>query len=138
MSKFQRLKSIDGSGTITRFYELEEGATAEENVFYQIIEGKAGQISSTEADGIIGFSHGGKLSTGEHHDNCVLLDINPSVIYMQRLEVGDTKPAIGDVVDGFKEVIETHYKGVNTCDRSDNLVECGEDIEYFLFTIKKN
>ena len=39
MVKYQRLKSIDGSGTIMRYYELAENEDAYTNAFYGIKNG---------------------------------------------------------------------------------------------------
>lgn len=106
--KYQRLKSIDGSGTIMRYYELAEGQVAYTNCFYDITSNKCSKVSGTPTGELIGFSHGGdRLVSG-----CMLLDINPAVVYMGILEDGDDdRPNIGEIVNGYQKVIDTHYDG---------------------------
>ena len=106
--KYQRLKSIDGSGTIMRYYELADDV-AYANAFYKIANGKATKIVGTVSGAaLIGFSHGGNnLAEG-----LIFLDINPNVVYMGILGDEDTgRPAIGELVNGFQRVIDTHYDG---------------------------
>ena len=106
--KYQRLKSIDGSGTIMRYYELADDV-AYTNAFYKIANGKATKIVGTVSGAaLIGFSHGGNnLAEG-----LIFLDINPSVVYMGILgEEDEGRPAIGELVNGFQRVIDTHYDG---------------------------
>lgn len=106
MVKYQRLKSIDGSGTIMRYYELVDGEDAYTNAFYAIKNGKATKIvGEVSGAGLIGFSHGGNALA----EGLILLDINPAVAYLCALADGDTKPNIGDLVNGYLRVIDTHY-----------------------------
>ena len=106
--KYQRLKSIDGSGTIMRYYEV--NGTAYTNAFYGIKDNKATKISGAVGADVelIGFSHGGdNLAKG-----LLFLDINPSIVYMGILEEADAgRPNIGEVVNGYQKVIDTHYDG---------------------------
>lgn len=104
--KYARLKSIDGSGTIMRYFDLAEGELAKENDFYEIVSGKAKKIAegSKPTGTILGFSHGGdKLVKGK-----ILLDINPAIVYRALIENAEALPIVGDVVDGFKKVIDVH------------------------------
>ena len=114
--KYQRLKSIDGSGTIMRYYPLAEGEVAYTNCFFGIdADGKAHKISGTiysggdtATYGQVGFSHGGNALV----DGCILLDINPGVVYMGIFEEGEAdRPVIGSLVNGYQRVIDTHYDG---------------------------
>ena len=98
---YKRLKSIDGSGTIMRYFDLAEGQEAKTNVFYEIVSGKAKEIAegSTPTGKIIGFSHGGdKLVEGK-----LLLDVNPAIVYIAS-DVEDL-PTVGTVLNGFKKVL---------------------------------
>lgn len=107
--KYQRLKSIDGSGTIMRYFKLDTGV-AYTNAFYGITDNKASKIEGTVGEGVelIGFSHGGnRLAKG-----LIFLDINPSVVYMGILDnEEEDRPNIGEVVNGYQKVIDTHYDG---------------------------
>lgn len=136
--KYQRLKSIDGSGTIMRYYELADDV-AYANAFYKIANGKATKIVGTVSGAaLIGFSHGGNnLAEG-----LIFLDINPNVVYMGILGDEDTgRPAIGELVNGFQRVIDTHYDG------DEGVSGKGTDPEewgierltnpYYLFTIEQ-
>lgn len=136
--KYQRLKSIDGSGTIMRYYELADDV-AYANAFYKIANGEATKIVGTVSGAaLIGFSHGGNnLAEG-----LIFLDINPSVVYMGILGDEDTgRPAIGELVNGFQRVIDTHYDG------DEGVSGKGTDPEewgierltnpYYLFTIEQ-
>ena len=134
--KYQRLKSIDGSGTIMRYYELAEGQTAYTNVFYEVASNKCSKVSGTPTGELIGFSHGGdRLVNG-----CMLLDINPAVVYMGILEEEDTdRPNIGELVNGYQKVIDTHYDGdENVSGKGTNPTVWGIETltnPYYLFTI---
>ena len=131
--KYRRLKSIDGSGTIMRYYNLKAKEEALTNCFYGIADDVAERIEGTaEGYGLIGFSHGGdNLSKGQ-----IFLDINPSVEYMAILGEADDRPEIGDVVNGYQKVVAIHYDG-------DNDYVPGEegfgvetlDAPYYIFTI---
>lgn len=136
--KYQRLKSIDGSGTIMRYYELADDV-AYANAFYKIANGEATKIVGTVSGAaLIGFSHGGNnLAEG-----LIFLDINPNVVYMGILGDEDTgRPAIGELVNGFQRVIDTHYDG------DEGVSGKGTDPEewgierltnpYYLFTIEQ-
>lgn len=106
MVKYQRLKSIDGSGTIMRYYELKDGEEAYTNAFYGIKDGKASKIvGEVSGAGLIGFSHGGNALA----EGLILLDVNPAIAYLCALGEGDDKPDIGDLVNGYLRVIDTHY-----------------------------
>ena len=136
--KYQRLKSIDGSGTIMRYYELADDV-AFANAFYGITDGKASKIVGTVSGAtLIGFSHGGNnLAEG-----LVFLDINPSIVYMGILgEEDEGRPAIGDLVNGFQRVIDTHYDGDNDeYGKGANPEEWGIERltnPYYLFTIEQ-
>ena len=133
MKEYRRLKSIDGSGTIMRYYELEDDV-AYTNCFYEIKDNKAAKINGTPTGGLIGFSHGGNALV----KGCLFLDINPSVVYMAILEDGDDKPNIGDVVNGYQKVIDTHYDDDTASGKGTEPDEWGIetlDNPYYLFTI---
>jgi len=109
--KYQRLKSIAGDGTIMRYYKLAAGEPAVANVFYGVNEnGEVEKIEGTVGEGVtlIGFSHGGdRLAKG-----LIFLDINPAIVYMGILGEGeDDRPEIGEIVNGYQRVIDTHYDG---------------------------
>ena len=134
--KYRRLKSIDGSGTIMRYYKIEDGTEALANTFYGVnSNSKVERIEGTVGNGVtlIGFSHGGdRLAKG-----LVFLDINPSIVYMGILGDGEDRPKIGDVVNGYQRVIDTHYDGDEGVDGK-NDDEFGVetlDNPYYLFTI---
>lgn len=132
--KYQRLKSIDGSGTIMRYYKF-TGDEAYTNAFYGVTDGVAEKIVGTVGDGvqIIGFSHGGNnLAKG-----LILLDINPAIVYAAFLGEGEDRPDIGDVVNGYQKVIDTHYDGDNgVYGKNDDLFGVERlDAPYYLFTI---
>ena len=133
--KYRRLKTIAGDGTIMRYYELADGQEALCNCFYGIASNKASKIEGT-ASGVqlIGFSHGGdNLAAG-----LIFLDVNPAVVYMGLLEDGDTQPNIGDVVNGYQKVIDTHYDSDAASGKGTMPEEWGiEDLDnpYYLFTI---
>ena len=104
--KYARLKTINGTGTIMRYFTLAEEETAESNVFYEVLNGKAQKIADgvTPTGNIIGFSHGGdKLIKGE-----IFLDVNPAVVYVAKVETAENLPAVNDVIDGYKKVIDVH------------------------------
>jgi hypothetical protein len=132
--KYQRLKSIDGSGTIMRYYELADGQEAYTNVFYEVASNKCAKISGTPTGELIGFSHGGdRLAKG-----LMLLDINPGVVYMGILEDGDERPNIGDLVNGYQKVIDTHYDNEEASGKGTNPSIWGIetlDNPYYLFVI---
>lgn len=137
--KYQRLKSIDGSGTITRYYTLDsDQAAAYANAFYGVASNQKVQKLEGTASGmtLIGFSHGGANLV----EGCVLLDINPNVVYMGILEDEDAgRPAIGDIVFGYQRVIDTHYDGdEDWTGKGTNPTEWGVETlnnPYYLFTI---
>ena len=137
--KYQRLKSIDGSGTIMRYYELDNSqSVAYNNAFYGITSGKAKKLNGAVTnEELIGFSHGG----GNLAEGLVFLDVNPNVVYMGILEEADTgRPAIGNIVFGYQKVIDTHYDGdENVSGKGRNPKEWGierlPDAPYYLFTI---
>ena len=132
--KYQRLKSIDGSGTIMRYYKLGDDI-AYCDAFYGVTDGVAEKIEGTVGEGvqIIGFSHGGNnLAEG-----LLFLDINPAIVYAAFLGEGEDRPDIGDVVNGYQKVIDTHYDGDDGVDGK-NDYGFGEehlDAPYYLFTI---
>ncbi len=132
--KYQRLKSIDGSGTIMRYYKF-TGDEAYANAFYGVTDGVAEKIEGTVGDGvqIIGFSHGGNnLAKG-----LLFLDINPAIVYAAFLGEGEDRPDIGDVVNGYQKVIDTHYDGDDgVYGKNDDLFGVERlDAPYYLFTI---
>jgi len=137
--KYQRLKSIDGSGTIMRYYELADSEdVAYANAFYGVTDNKAAKLDGAvgETVELIGFSHGG----GNLAEGLLFLDVNPSVVYMGILEEADTgRPEIGNVVFGYQKVIDTHYDGDEGVDgKGTNPGEWGVetmDNPYYLFTI---
>lgn len=133
MKEYRRLKSIDGSGTIMRYYELKDDL-AYTNCFYEIKDGKAEKIEGAASGNLIGFSHGGNaLAKG-----LIFLDINPSVVYMGILEDDEEGPAIGDIVNGYQKVIDTHYDDDTASGKGTNPEEWGIetlDNPYYLFTI---
>lgn len=109
--KYRRLKTLDSTGVpVMRYYKLAENQTPPYcNCFYIISDGLAvkqeGDKTGTE---LVGFSHGGNnLAKG-----LILLDINETPLYMGILEGTDTqRPAIGELVNGYQRVIDTHYDG---------------------------
>lgn len=133
--KYRRLKSTTGDGTIMRYYELKD-TVAYCNAFYGVKDNKAEKIEGTVGDGIelIGFSHGGNnLAKG-----LIFLDINPHVVYMGILSEEDTeRPNIGEVVNGYQKVIDTHYDGDAGVDGKNNAGFGVETLDnpYYLFTI---
>lgn len=134
--KYQRLKSIDGSGTIMRYYDVNGEALC--NCFYGVKDNKASKIvGAVGADvELIGFSHGGdNLAKG-----LLFLDINPAIVYMGILEEDDAgRPNIGEVVNGYQKVIDTHYDGdAGVSGKGTNPEEWGIERmtnPYYLFTI---
>ena len=135
--KYRRLKTIAGDGTIMRYYELADEAEALCNVFYGVTDNKVSKIEGAVGEGVklIGFSHGGdNLAKG-----LIFLDINPAVVYMGIFEDGeDTRPEIGDVVNGYQRVIDTHYDNDEASGKGKKPEEWGiEDLDnpYYLFTI---
>lgn len=137
MKEYRRLKSIDGSGTIMRYYELKDDEAAYTNCFYKIASNKATKLTgSGEGAELIGFSHGGNALV----DGCILLDINPAVVYMGILEDGETGPDIGDLVNGYQRVIDTHYDNDSTSGKGTLPEEWGIetlDNPYYLFVIEQ-
>lgn len=138
--KYRRLKSIDGSGTIMRYYELDDGeAAVYANAFYGVEDGKATKLDGAVGEGVelIGFSHGG----GNLAEGLLFLDINPAIVYMGILEDADEgRPEIGNVVFGYQKVIDTHYDGDDgVSGKGTNPEEWGverlPDAPYYLFTI---
>lgn len=133
--KYQRLKSIDGSGTIMRYYDVNGEALC--NCFYGVKDNKASKIvGAVGADvELIGFSHGGdNVAKG-----LLFLDINPAIVYMGILEEDDAgRPNIGEVVNGYQKVIDTHYDADGTIGKGTNPEEWGIErltSPYYLFTI---
>lgn len=107
MKEYRRLKSIDGSGTIMRYYDLEDDE-AYTNCFYKIASDKATKLSGSGAGAdLIGFSHGGNAFIAGK----ILLDINPGVEYMAILDEEDDRPTIGELVNGYQRVTGIHYDG---------------------------
>jgi len=104
MNKYQRLKSVDGSDSVTRYVDLDDDE-AYTNCFYGVADDKASKLEGT-ASGVdlIGFSFGGNnLVEGR-----ILLDFSELALYMCRIEEGDTKPGIGDLINGYQRVIDVH------------------------------
>lgn len=129
--KYRRLKSIDGSGTIMRYFKLDEGEEALANAFYGTKDGVAERIEGT-ASGYdwIGFSHGGdNLNKGE-----IFLDVNPAIEYMAILGEAEARPAVGEVVNGYQKVIAVHYDGDDGVDNGEFGVET-LDNPYYVFVI---
>lgn len=132
--KYRRLKSITGDGTIMRYYKFTGEALT--NAFYGITDGIAEKIEGEVGEGvqIIGFSHGGNnLAKG-----LIFLDINPGIVYMGIFEDGeDDRPEIGDVVNGYQRVIDTHYDGDDGVDGKNDEGFGVETLDnpYYLFTI---
>lgn len=137
MVKYQRLKSIDGSGTIMRYYELAEGEEAYTNAFYGITDGKAKKLEGAlDGEVLVGFSHGGNALV----DGMILLDINPAIVYLCALGEGDTPPAIGDLINGYLRVIDTHYDNDEASGKGTLPEEWGierMDTPYFLAVIEQ-
>ena len=134
--KYQRLKSTDGTGSIIRYYKLTDDV-AYCNAFYKIVDGEATKISgSGEGAALIGFSHGGNnLAKG-----LIFLDIGETPVYMGIFEEGeDTRPEIGDLVNGYQRVIDTHYDGDEDVDGKNDEGWGVEvlDNPYYLFVIEQ-
>lgn len=132
--KYRRLKSLDGTGSITRYYKLAEGETAYCNCFYEVDnKGEAKKISGTPTAGnLIGFSHGGNaLAKG-----LILLDIGETPLYMGILAEGDTQPAITNKVNGYQDVVDTHYETAGKNDDGFGVEEL--DNPYYIFHIEQN
>jgi hypothetical protein len=131
--KYRRLKTLDSNGHPTlRYYDLASDAEAFANAFYGLTEGKASKIEGEVGEGVtvIGFSHGGdNLVAGK-----ILLDINDTVVYMAILGEGDDRPKIGEVVNGFQKVIDTHYDGDDGVENIEWGIET-LDNPYYIFTI---
>lgn len=131
--KYIRLKSNESTGTpILRYYKMAAGEEAFTNAFYEIKNNVASKVSGTPTGKLIGFSHGGdRLAKG-----LIFLDINTFVVYMGILEDGDTKPNIGDVVNGYQKVIDTHYEEESANGKNDDGFGIEYlDVPYYLFTI---
>ncbi len=127
--KYRRLKTVADHSFVLRYYKLKD-AVAYTNAIYEIDDnGEATKVSGTPTGKLIGFSHGGNnLAKG-----MILLDVNGQAVYMGLLEEGDTQPAIGDLVNGYQKVIDTHYD-------TDAMNDDGFGVEtmdtpYYLFTI---
>jgi len=131
--RYRRLKTKESTGTpILRYYKLAEGEEAIENAFYEIKNNVASKVNGTPTGKLIGFSHGGdKLAKG-----LIFLDINDFVVYMGILEDGDEKPNIGDVVNGYQKVIDTHYEAESAAGKNDDGFGVEYlDVPYYLFVI---
>lgn len=132
--KYRRLKTLGSNGHPTlRYYKLADDAEALCNVFYGLEDGVASKIEGEVGEGVtlIGFSHGG----GNLYKKHMLLDINENVVYMGILGEGeDDRPAVGEIVNGFQKVIDTHYDGDEGMTRGDWGVET-LDNPYYLFVI---
>lgn len=137
MKEYRRLKSKDGSDSVTRYYELKAGEEAYTNAFYEVVSGKATKISgAASGDGPVGFSFGGNALV----DGCILLDINEQALYMCLLDDDDTAPAIGDLVNGYQRVIDTHYDDDSASGKGTNPSEWGVehlDNPYYVFNIEQ-
>ena len=105
MNKYQRLKSDDGSDSVTRYFPLADDEEAYTNCFYGIADDEASKIEGT-ASGVdlIGFSFGGNNVVGGK----ILLDYSEHALYMCRIEEGDEKPSIGDLINGYQRVVDVH------------------------------
>ena len=137
--KYRRLKTLDSNGHPTlRYYELATDEEALCNVFYGLTEGKVSVIDGEVGEGVtlIGFSHGGaNLAKG-----LMLLDINDTVVYMGIFGEGEEdRPKIGEIVNGYQRVIDTHYDGDTGVSgkglRPDEWGIETLDNPYYLFTI---
>lgn len=134
MKEYRRLKSITGDGTIMRYYDLASDEDAYTNAFYGIASEKASKIEG-EVSGadIIGFSHGGNALV----EGKILLDINPHIVYMCLLDDDDARPAIGDLVNGYQRVIDTHYDGDDGVTKGPEWGVETLDNPYYIFTIEQ-
>lgn len=133
MKEYRRLKSIDGSGTIMRYYNLKDDV-AYTNCFYGITGNEAEKIEGSGASyDLIGFSHGGNALV----EGKLLLDINPAIVYMGILEEGETGPDIGDLVNGYQRVIDTHYDGTEGYTGDPEWGIETLDNPYYLFVIEQ-
>lgn len=107
--KYRRLKTTNSTGVpILRYYKLADGQLAYANAFYYLKDGEATKIEGTVSKNaqIIGFSHGGdRLAKG-----LIFLDTNETVLYMAILGEGEGRPKIGEVVNGYQKVVDTHYE----------------------------
>lgn len=133
--KYKRLKTLESTGTpILRYYKLAAGEQALANTFYEIKDNVASRVVGTPTGKLIGFSHGGNaLAKG-----LIFLDINHFVVYMGILEEGDTKPNIGDVVNGYQKVIDTHYEAESANGKNaDGFGIEYLDVPYYLFVIEQ-
>ena len=134
--KYRRLKSLDGTGSILRYYKLAEGETAYCNCFYEVdTNGEAKKISGTPTQGnLIGFSHGGNsLAKG-----LILLDIGETPLYMGILAEGVTGPNIANLVNGYQVVVDTHYEEDGEGKNDDGFGVEELDNPYYVFNIKQN
>lgn len=131
--KYRRLKSLDGTGSITRYYKLAEGELGYCNCFYEVDNnGEAKKISGTPTTGnIIGFSHGGNSFA----KGLILLDIGETPLYMGILAEGETQPAITNLVNGYQEVVDVHYEEEGLNDDGFGVEEL--DRPYYIFHIKQ-
>lgn len=105
--RYNKLKSIDGSDSVTKYYKLDTDEEALANVFYGVKDGVAERIEGTASGyDIIGFSHGGdKVVKGK-----ILLDINPQIAYIVKLGENESRPEVGEVVNGYQRVIAVNYE----------------------------
>lgn len=136
--KYRRLKTLDSNGHPTlRYYKLSDDI-AYANAFYQIEDDEATIIEGELGDGakLIGFSHGGNNLAKK----LIFLDINQNVVYMGIFEEGeDDRPAIGDLVNGYQRVIDTHYDGDDGVDgkNDDGFGVETLDNPYYLFVTEQ-
>lgn len=133
--KYRRLKTLDSTGVpILRYYKLAD-TVAYANCFYGIANDQASKIEgAASGKALIGFSHGGNnLGKG-----LIFLDINETSLYMGILEEGDTKPAIGDLVNGYQRVVDTHYETESAEGKNDDGFGIEYlDVPYYIFRIEQ-
>ena len=137
--KYRRLKTLDSTGVpVMRYYKLADGEDALCNCFYKIVNGEAVKIEGEKTGAaLVGFSHGGNnLAKG-----LMLLDINETPLYMGILgEDEETRPAIGDLVNGYQRVVDTHYDGDEGVNGKNDYGWGVEDMDnpYYIFHIEQN
>lgn len=134
--KYRRLKTLESTGTpILRYYKLAAGQFAVANAFYGLKDGEATRIEGAVGEDatLIGFSHGGdNLARG-----LIFLDINDFVVYMAMLEDGEEdRPKIGEIVNGYQKVIDTHYEDESANGKNDDKFGVEYlDVPYYLFVV---
>lgn len=134
--KYRRLKTLDSTGVpILRYYRLASGEEAVANAFYGLTNGEASRIEGTVGDGvtIIGFSHGGDNLARK----LIFLDVNETVLYMAILgEDEEDRPKIGEVVNGYQKVIDTHYEDESEAGKNNEKWGIEYlDVPYYIFKI---